>query len=58
MVNSSILFFVRWIKKVDECFYICSKMFGCYDHQTNKVCKSFNSNSYDKLAKIFKEEAE
>lgn len=58
MVNSSILFFVRWIKKVDECFYICSKMDGCYDHQTNKVSKSKNSKSYGKLEKMFKEEAE
>lgn len=50
--------FVRWIKKADECFYICSKMDGCYDHQTHKVCKSNNSTSYGKLLKMFKEETD
>ena len=51
--------FIRWIKKTDECFYICSKMNGCYSNNeninngTNRVCKSTNSVSYNKLAKLF-----
>jgi len=51
--------FIRWIKKMDECFYICSKMNGCYsnneniNNETNRVCKSTNSVSYNKLAKLF-----
>ncbi len=51
--------FIRWIKKIDECFYICSKADGCIsndkfiDSGTNRVCKSTNSVSYNKLAKLF-----
>jgi hypothetical protein len=50
------LTFVRWIKKVDECFYMCSRMDGCRDQDTHKVCKTNNSISHDKLAKLFQEE--
>ena len=51
--------FIRWIKRKDECFYICSKVDGCISNEnfigngTNRVCKSTNSFSYNKLAKLF-----
>jgi hypothetical protein len=51
--------FIRWIKKKDECFYICSKLSGCYSDinniktDTHSVCKSTNSESYNKLLNLF-----
>lgn len=51
--------FIRWIKKTDECFNICSRMDGCYSSEntisinTHSVCKSTNSESYHKILKLY-----
>ena len=45
--------FIRWIKKMDDCIYICSMMNGCDDHNLHKVCKFDNNDSYNKLNKHF-----
>ena len=50
--------FIRWIKKKDECFYICSKLTGCSSDDkittdTHSVCKSTNSESHHKILNLF-----
>jgi len=51
--------FIRWIKKTDECFNICSRMDGCYSSDksifinTHSVCKSTNSESHHKILNLF-----
>ena len=50
--------FIRWIKKTDECFKICSKIHGCRNvppyNDSDSVCKETNSNTYYQLLKLFK----
>jgi hypothetical protein len=46
--------YIRWIKKVDECLYVCNKLDGCSISNTHKICKLYNPDSYDKLNKYFK----
>ena len=47
--------YIRWIKKIDECMNICSKMDGCsIGHSDSlRVCKLYNPSSYNKLNKLF-----
>jgi hypothetical protein len=45
--------YIKWIKKIDECLLVCTKIEGCYDHQTHKLCKINNPDSYNKLNKHF-----
>ena len=45
--------FIRWVKKKDECFYICSKLTGCSIEDTHSVCKTTNSQTYYKLFNLF-----
>lgn len=49
---------IRWMKKMEECLYICSKSDGCHIDQssqnsTHRVCKSTNPTSYDRLIRHF-----
>lgn len=46
---------IRWIRKMDECLYICSKQAGCRKWDTHQICKSNNPKSYDKLNKLLNE---
>ncbi len=41
--------FIRWIQKVEDCYYICSKMEGCHIMETSRVCKSDNIKIYNAL---------
>ena len=47
---------IRWVKKIDECLYVCNKPTGCsiYLYDTHKICKATNPDSYDGLNKYFK----
>jgi hypothetical protein len=46
---------IKWVKKIDECLYICAKQNGCsiYTGDIHKLCKINNPESYDKLNKNF-----
>lgn len=44
---------IKWVKKMDECLYICTKSDGCTLDYTHKLCKINNFNSYNKLNKNF-----
>jgi len=45
---------IRWVKKMDECLYICTKSPGCsYTIDMHKLCKVNNSDSYRKLNRFF-----
>jgi hypothetical protein len=44
---------IKWVKKMDECLYICTKNDGCNLNHTHKLCKINNFNSYNKLNKNF-----
>ena len=47
---------IKWIKKRDECLYICTKSNGCYPSNTHKVCKSNSFESYEKFNSYFLKE--
>ena len=44
---------IKWVKKMDECLYICTKSNGCLKHNTHKICKINSLESYQKLNKYF-----
>lgn len=46
---------IKWVKKIDECLYICTKSVGCGSgkDETHKLCKITNSTSYTKLNNHF-----
>ena len=45
---------IRWVKKMDECLQICSKMNGCYGNKdTHQICKINNADSYRHLNQYF-----
>jgi hypothetical protein len=46
---------IKWVKKIDECLYICTKSTGCSNDDTNKLCKINHPESYNKLNKYFSE---
>jgi hypothetical protein len=48
--------YVQWMKKVDECIYICNKVYGCQEetcYGAHKVCKVNNIDNYNELVKKF-----
>lgn len=51
--------YIRWVKKMDECLEICSKMDGCSNYKKHKdthtLCKINNADSYNEFIKFFKE---
>lgn len=39
---------VRWVKKMDECMYVCDKLYGCNDvNGTYKICKDTHPRNYE-----------
>ena len=44
---------IRWVKKMNECLYICTKANGCFPSGTHKVCKNNSFESYEKINKYF-----
>ena len=44
---------IKWVKKIDECLYICTKSNGCYINNCHKICKINNLKSYEKLNSYF-----
>jgi len=47
---------IRWVRKIDECLYICTKQTGCsLKFDTQQICKLNNPSSYDRLNKLFNE---
>ena len=44
---------IIWIKKIEECLYICTKNDGCKNSNTHKICKINNYDEYTKLIKNF-----
>ena len=45
---------IRWVQKIDDCLYVCTKSTGCnIQDGTHKICKINNLDSYNKLVKHF-----
>jgi hypothetical protein len=44
---------IRWVQKMDECLYLCTRSDGCKKYNTHKICKSNNLDSYNKLNVFF-----
>ena len=45
---------IRWVKKMSECLEVCAMSSGCMvEHNTHKICKLNNLESYNKLNKYF-----
>jgi hypothetical protein len=45
---------IKWVKKMDECLYICTKSDGCaHPNEMHKLCKNINPDSYKKLNRFF-----
>jgi hypothetical protein len=47
--------FIRWVKQMNECMEICSKMDGCIagNKSVLRVCKTNSPKSFDLLNKYF-----
>jgi len=45
--------YIRWVKKMDDCFKVCTKADGCDEKDTHKICRFNNPYSYDKLNDLF-----
>lgn len=45
---------IIWVKKMDECLKICTKIDGCHINNTHTICKINNMDSYEELNKNFK----
>jgi hypothetical protein len=47
------LHYVQWAKKIEDCMYVCNKVYGCDEttlYGTHKICKSGDySKSYELL---------
>jgi hypothetical protein len=42
--------YIRWVKKMNDCFEVCSKSNGCViKDQTHQVCRLNNPDSYKKI---------
>jgi hypothetical protein len=49
--------YIRWVKKIGDCLYICTKSNGCNlekFNDTHEICKFSEHNSYNKLNQLFK----
>lgn len=45
---------IRWVKKMNECLEVCTKVDGCIKkYNTHSICKSNTPESYLKLNKYF-----
>lgn len=45
--------YIKWLRKYDECVFVCNKPDGCMWSDTYKVCKGSNPTTYDKLNRLF-----
>ena len=52
MINEK---YIRWIKKIDECLYVCNKSRGCVSIDTHRICKVKNPSSYARLNAPFQD---
>jgi len=48
---------IKWVQKIDECLYICTKSMGCsINIDCHKLCKINEKESYDNIVnKYFSE---
>lgn len=46
--------YIRWVKKIHDCYHVCCKTNGCTKENTIKICKT-NPESYTKLDWYFNE---
>ena len=52
---------IVWMKKIADCYYVCSKAGGCLAEEkvihnnTSKICEINNKKTYDFLNKYIKE---
>jgi hypothetical protein len=47
---------IRWVKKMNECLAVCTKLSGCdmvHYSDTHKICKINSPESYNKLNLFF-----
>ena len=45
---------IVWIKKMDDCLEVCSKINGCQlEQNTHKICKFNTPDSYNRLNVLF-----
>jgi len=45
---------IKWIKKMGDCFELCTKSNGCsLNTETHKICKFNTLDSYEKLNRLF-----
>ena len=45
---------IVWIKKMDDCLEVCSKINGCkLEQNTHKICKFNTPDSYSRLNNLF-----
>ena len=44
---------IQWVKKIEECLYVCVKKNGCDLKNTRQICKSNNPDSYSKFNQHF-----
>ena len=45
---------IVWIKKIDDCLEVCSKINGCQlEQNTHKICKFNTPDSYNRLNVLF-----
>ncbi len=47
---------IRWVQKMNECLYVCTKTNGCHGKSygdTHKICKINSLDSYNKLNNHF-----
>ena len=48
--------YIRWIKKIHDCMYICTKSDGCNTLTSHVICSSNEEDkkSFDKLNTMFR----
>lgn len=48
--------YIRWIKKVHDCMYICTKSDGCNAWSSHVICSSDENQKkdFDKINQIFR----
>lgn len=49
--------YIRWVKTIDDCLYVCSKSSGCNKdtpESIHKICKSVNSDNHAKIMNLVK----
>lgn len=44
---------IRWVRKLDDCLEVCTKIDGCLSENTHKICMLNSGESYNKLNRHF-----